>query len=94
VYQEDDDDILSSFNVDYGINLDSLVGDVEDIQVDDAEMESVSRGYHDSEMEDQDDSSDEEMDEGYMSSSDGLGIETLVIDDEDEVCVEKVKEKR
>jgi citrate lyase beta subunit len=29
-----------------------------------------------------------------MSSSDGLGIDTLIIDDEDGVCMEKVKEKR
>jgi hypothetical protein len=61
VYQEDDD-IPSSFTIDDGINLDSLVGDVEVIQVDDAEMEAVSRD-HDSEMEDQDDSSEEGMDE-------------------------------
>jgi hypothetical protein len=66
VYQEDDD-IPSSFNVDDGINLDSLVGDVEDIQVDDTEVEAVSRGYHDSEMEDHDDSSEEEMDEGCVT---------------------------
>jgi hypothetical protein len=29
-----------------------------------------------------------------VSPCDGLGIDTLVIDDEDNVCVEKVKEKR